>query len=391
MYCCSKQIGSRLTTWSFSAFFVSISIGVFVFPSILGAYIMGLICLFGMIKLLSNQPAAWRSVVWPLMNTFLSIILVGRLGCWFAGCCFGEVSDLPWAVQYAGEGFVSAYHFDRYHHHATDLSLAVHPVQLYESLGLVGVLGLSFWFKSLWGQVSSACLSLAFYLGVYAVINPFKAYLNNMSSLVYYGPLSKLQLVLLCIILLLILMAYYFRDSKDKAIITLDKNNLLIKSISLTDGLILWISLSAAAGLSITLGTPLSAKLSIFGAFLSAVAFMQMLHYRIKRFDHHISSSFDDSFEEEPSFKHNVLTWSFFIAIIPLCLSPLLIPNRADTKSQDKLVSHRTWIYKLDSKSKKLIRIGRYDDLGEKELEQLKDHNTYVQGWSCAGPNIYLR
>ena len=54
--------------------------------------------------------------------------------------------------------------------------------------------------------------------------------------------------------------------------------------MSLTDGLILWISISAAAGLSITLGTPLSAKLSIFGALLSAVAFMQMLHYRIKRF-----------------------------------------------------------------------------------------------------------
>ena len=81
----------------------------------------------------------------------------------------------------------------------------------------------------------------------------------------------------------------------------------------------------------------------------------------------------------------------FFIAIVPLCLSPLLIPNRADTKSQGKLVSNRTWIYKLDSKSKKLIRIGRYDDLGEAELEQLKDHKSYVQGWSCTGQNIYLR
>ena len=84
-------------------------------------------------------------------------------------------------------------------------------MQLYESLGLLGVLGLSFWFKSLWGQVSSACLSFAYYLGIYAAINPFKAYLNNVSSLVYYGPLSKLQLVLICIILLLILMAYQFK------------------------------------------------------------------------------------------------------------------------------------------------------------------------------------
>ncbi len=41
---------------------------------------------------------------------------VGRVGCFFTGCCFGSQCDLPWAVHMHGEW--------------------IHPVQLYEAVGL---------------------------------------------------------------------------------------------------------------------------------------------------------------------------------------------------------------------------------------------------------------
>jgi phosphatidylglycerol---prolipoprotein diacylglyceryl transferase len=43
-------------------------------------------------------------------------IAVGRLGCFFNGCCYGTPSDLPWAMDLLGDGVFR------------------HPTQLYESL-----------------------------------------------------------------------------------------------------------------------------------------------------------------------------------------------------------------------------------------------------------------
>ncbi len=56
-------------------------------------------------------------------------VVVGRLGCFLGGCCFGAPTDLPWAVHY-GVG------------HETH-GVAVHPVQLYDAG--VAALGLVAW------------------------------------------------------------------------------------------------------------------------------------------------------------------------------------------------------------------------------------------------------
>ena len=54
---------------------------------------------------------------------------IGRLGCFLAGCCFGSQCDLPWSVHMHGEW--------------------IHPVQLYEALGLfmIGYMSLR-WIKN---------------------------------------------------------------------------------------------------------------------------------------------------------------------------------------------------------------------------------------------------
>lgn len=61
-------------------------------------------------------PIPWADCLAPGV---LAGLAVGRIGCWFNGCCYGGGCDLPWAVQHDGH--------------------AVHPTQLYEVL-VVGIL-----------------------------------------------------------------------------------------------------------------------------------------------------------------------------------------------------------------------------------------------------------
>ena len=51
---------------------------------------------------------------------------IGRLGCYFGGCCYGAASELPWAVHYPGD------------------VVSRHPWPLYEAAALC-VLAVLFW------------------------------------------------------------------------------------------------------------------------------------------------------------------------------------------------------------------------------------------------------
>lgn len=58
----------------------------------------------------------------------------GRLGCFFNGCCYGKACSLPWAVSFPEPHFTHGAH--------------VHPTQIYEALGNVGIfLGLTVFFR----------------------------------------------------------------------------------------------------------------------------------------------------------------------------------------------------------------------------------------------------
>lgn len=52
---------------------------------------------------------------------------ISRLGCLFAGCCYGLPSSLPWAITYTNP------------HSSAPLGIAMHPTQLYSSLTLLTV------------------------------------------------------------------------------------------------------------------------------------------------------------------------------------------------------------------------------------------------------------
>src|SRR5262245_1306209 len=67
---------------------------------------------------------------WPTADVLAPGVVVGqaigRLGCFFAGCCYGKPASVPWAVT-----FTDAY---ANRHVGTPLDVALHPSQLYESL-----------------------------------------------------------------------------------------------------------------------------------------------------------------------------------------------------------------------------------------------------------------
>src|SRR5262252_5012253 len=51
--------------------------------------------------------------------------VIGRLGCFFAGCCFGRPTNVPWAITFTNP-FAAA-------NVGTPLNVPLHPTQLYEA------------------------------------------------------------------------------------------------------------------------------------------------------------------------------------------------------------------------------------------------------------------
>ncbi|HVL67277.1 MAG TPA: prolipoprotein diacylglyceryl transferase [Vicinamibacterales bacterium] len=79
-----------------------------------------------------------RLPVWSVGDAFAPGIalghVIGRLGCLFAGCCFGRTTDVPWAITFTNE-------YAR-QNVGTPLQVPLHPTQLYEAGAELIILGL---------------------------------------------------------------------------------------------------------------------------------------------------------------------------------------------------------------------------------------------------------
>ncbi|MBI1977495.1 MAG: prolipoprotein diacylglyceryl transferase [Candidatus Omnitrophica bacterium] len=64
-------------------------------------------------------------------------LAVSRLGCWFAGCCYGKPTDLPWAVKFQNLLAV-----------ARPLEIPLHPTQIYAFLIGLGIFALLMFLRS---------------------------------------------------------------------------------------------------------------------------------------------------------------------------------------------------------------------------------------------------
>jgi phosphatidylglycerol:prolipoprotein diacylglycerol transferase len=79
-----------------------------------------------------------RMPIWPVSDVFAPGIalghVVGRLGCLFAGCCFGKPTSVPWAITFHNDY--------AYRNVGTTLNTPLHPTQLYEAGAELFILGI---------------------------------------------------------------------------------------------------------------------------------------------------------------------------------------------------------------------------------------------------------
>lgn len=89
--------------------------------SVLGAIISIILFLFWYLRK-ENIPT------WPfldLVSIYAPLLQsISRIGCFLAGCCFGQITDVPWAVVYTHPDVVT---YAKYMH------VPIHPTQLYSS------------------------------------------------------------------------------------------------------------------------------------------------------------------------------------------------------------------------------------------------------------------
>ncbi|MEX2272048.1 MAG: prolipoprotein diacylglyceryl transferase [Vicinamibacterales bacterium] len=71
----------------------------------------------------------YRLPVWTTADLYAPGIalghVIGRMGCFFAGCCWGKPTDLPWAITFTNPAAALNV--------GTPLNVALHPTQLYEA------------------------------------------------------------------------------------------------------------------------------------------------------------------------------------------------------------------------------------------------------------------
>jgi phosphatidylglycerol---prolipoprotein diacylglyceryl transferase len=81
-----------------------------------------------------------KAPLWKTTDIFAPSIAIGqffgRLGCFSAGCCYGKICDLPWAVKFHNPESLAP------------IGIALHPSQLYHALGNLLI------FLILWGMKS---------------------------------------------------------------------------------------------------------------------------------------------------------------------------------------------------------------------------------------------
>lgn len=113
-----------------------------------GGIILGTVAFFWRIRRL-------KLPLWPTLDAFAVAVplgqALGRVGCFFAGCCYGTACDLPWAVTFHSHEAVRL--------SGTPLGIPLHPVQLYTmlfELALAGGLVMARRWRRVPGQLAGA-------------------------------------------------------------------------------------------------------------------------------------------------------------------------------------------------------------------------------------------
>lgn len=124
-------------------------------PSIHGFTLYGGLIFVGIYLYTAARICSIEPWQWVDINTIglLSYVILGKLGCFINGCCFGTPTVMPWGVPYKEGSQAYIYFIEHFAERIKDDSFIIysdriHPVQLYESaVGLMLILLLIFMLK----------------------------------------------------------------------------------------------------------------------------------------------------------------------------------------------------------------------------------------------------
>ncbi len=94
-----------------------------------------------------RNPFPFRAMADVVAPALAIGIALGRVGCFFNGCCFGSTCELPWAVRFPAGSLPWLRHVDAgWIVPEAIVSLPVHPKQLYAALSGLALLVLLTWY-----------------------------------------------------------------------------------------------------------------------------------------------------------------------------------------------------------------------------------------------------
>lgn len=159
-----------------------------------------------------------RLPLWPSMDLLAPCLgpLVGfaRVGCFMAGCDFGRVTGVRWAVKFPAGSVAFEQHLRQGLILASDSqSLAVHPTQLYEAAGGALMFGVAVWARR--SRIRSGLTFLGVALAYALVRLVVEAYRGDQTR-VLWGPLSASQWVSCAVILAVVVSGVRLTQQRDR-------------------------------------------------------------------------------------------------------------------------------------------------------------------------------
>lgn len=128
---------------------------------------------------------------------------IGRLGCLFAGCCYGLETQVPWAITFSDV------------HSIAPTGIALHPTQLYSAASeftLFILLTLMRPHRRFYGQV------WWLWVAMYAIArSTVEMYRGDPRGALFDGLVSTSQLI--AAIMFVVAVIFYFRNRRDKTLL----------------------------------------------------------------------------------------------------------------------------------------------------------------------------
>lgn len=164
-----------------------------------GGLLLAIVVSFGYMRW--HRLPAWKMA--DLVSPSIALgIFFGRLGCFFAGCCYGKETPLPWGVVFTDPNSLAR------------LNVSLHPTQVYEALG-----GLAIFFFLNWREKNKTFDGQIFwsFLLLYSVIRFFLEYLrDDPRGFLFRGFFSTSQGIGACLAITSLFMLFYFKRDKGR-------------------------------------------------------------------------------------------------------------------------------------------------------------------------------